>query len=93
MSVADLANELKDRVASGDFEHVVKFDCGDDGVIVIDRQTISTEDAEADCTVKVALEDLEAIVAGDLDSTAAFMQGKLTVDGDMAIAMQIGRLL
>lgn len=93
MSVADLATELKDRVANGDFDNVIKFDCGDDGVLVIDRQTISTVDAEADCTVKVALEDLEAIVAGDLDSTAAFMQGRLTVDGDMAVAMQIGQLL
>lgn len=93
MSVADLANDLKERVANGSFDGVIKFDCGDDGILVIDNQTVTTEDRDADCTVGVALEDLESIVAGDLDPTAAFMAGKLKVDGDMAVAMKLGQVL
>ena len=93
MSVADLAAELKDKVASGDFDSSIKFDCGDDGTLVIDNQTVSTDDQDTDCTVGVSLEDLKSIVEGELDPTAAFMQGKLTVDGDMGVAMKLGQVL
>lgn len=93
MSVADLAEELSPRVAAGSFDASVKFDCGEDGVLVIDGQSVSTADAPADCTIAVALDDLRAIVAGDLDATAAFMQGKLRIDGDMGIAMKLSSIL
>ena len=93
MSVAELAESMKDRVAEGSFDSVVKFDCGDDGVLVIDNQSISTEDQDADCTISVSLEDLQSIVAGELDPTGAFMQGKLKVDGDMSVAMKLGQVL
>ena len=33
------------------------------------------------------------MMTGDLNPTSAFMSGKLTVDGDMGMAMQLGGLL
>ncbi|MCR9136522.1 MAG: SCP2 sterol-binding domain-containing protein [Alphaproteobacteria bacterium] len=93
MSVADIAASIKDRVENGAFDKVVKFDCGDDGVVIVDNQTVSTDDQEADCTIKVSLDDLESMVSGDLDPTAAFMQGKLQVEGDMGVAMKLGQVL
>ncbi|MGB0508046.1 MAG: SCP2 sterol-binding domain-containing protein [Pikeienuella sp.] len=93
MGVADLAESLKEKVEGGSFDSSIKFDCGDDGVLVIDNQSISTTDQAVDCTVTVELSDLESIVAGDLDPTAAFMQGKLSVDGDMGVAMKLGQVL
>jgi putative sterol carrier protein len=33
------------------------------------------------------------MIAGDLDGTTAFMSGKLQVDGDIAVAMRLSRVL
>ena len=93
MSIQDIAAAIKDRVEAGSFDSVIKFDCGDDGVMVIDNQAVSNDDGDADCTVGVSLEDLQAIVDGELDPTSAFMQGKLKVDGDMGVAMKLGQVL
>ncbi|UCH32988.1 MAG: SCP2 sterol-binding domain-containing protein [Armatimonadota bacterium] len=47
---------------------------------------------KADVTVTLAASDMAAIVAGDQDPTAAFMAGRLQVDGDILLAMKIGDL-
>lgn len=69
----------------------VKFDFGDVGKIFLDgaANKVSSEDAAADTTIKVKLEDFVAMAQGALDPTAAFMQGKLRVEGDMGVAMQL----
>lgn len=71
----------------------MKFDCGADGVVVIDGAGVSTDDAAADCVISLSKDDLEAMVAGELAPTAAFMQGKLKVHGDMSVAMQLSQIL
>ncbi len=98
MSLEDLTNNLRDRV--GDDAGLgarVKFDFGDDGMIFIDGastpNTVSNEDAEADCTISITMEDFQSMSAGELDPTSAFMMGKLKVDGDMSIAMKLQGLL
>ena len=62
MSIQEIADTLAPKVAEGNFDSVIKFDCGEDGVMVIDNQSISTEDGDADCTVGVSLEDLHATI-------------------------------
>ena len=75
----------------------LKFDCGDDGVILLDAESVpnvvSNDDSDASCTIKMSLSDLEAMLAGDLDPMAAFSLGKLQLEGDMSIAMKLGSLL
>ena len=53
--IADIAETIRDKVENGSFDSVVKFDCGDDGVVVIDHQTVGIEDQPADCTIQVTL--------------------------------------
>ena len=93
MSLDAIADKIRERVAGSGFGGSVKFDLGSDGVIVIDGQNVSTKDAGADCVITISKDDFEALASGDLNPTAAFMQGKLKVDGDMSIAMQLGQIL
>jgi putative sterol carrier protein len=93
MSIQDVAEKMRSRVESSGFDRSVKFDTGGDGIIVIDGQSISTSDAAADCTIKLSLEDLEALIAGELNPTAAFMTGKIKVEGDMSVAMALSQVL
>lgn len=99
MSLPEVTQGMSDRVASngGIPGKVVTFDFGDDGVICIDGTqtpaTVSNENGEADCRVKVSMADFREIAAGKQNAQMAFMMGKLKVEGDMGIAMQLGKIL
>lgn len=93
MGIQDIAAKLKSRVEGGGFDRSVKFDTGGDGVIVIDRNTISTTDGPADCTIRLSLSDFEDLLSGDLSPTTAFMTGKIKIEGDMSVAMSLQQLL
>jgi len=76
---------------------IVKFDFGDDGVVRVDGKSTPTvvdnEDREADCTVKVIMDDFVQIAQGTINPQMAFMTGKLRVEGDVSLAMQLGAIL
>jgi putative sterol carrier protein len=73
----------------------VKLDFGSEGVVMLDGvgQTVTEEDGPADTTIKVAWADWQDMAAGKLDGMTAFMQGKLSVEGDMSNAMQLQGVL
>ena len=94
----ELTEGIRQRVGDDSgLNATLKFDFGDDGVVYVDGNaepnTVSNEDKDADCTVKISKEDFLGIVDGDLNPTMAFMMGKLKVDGDMGIAMKLQGLL
>ena len=75
----------------------LKFDCGVDGVVVIDGKsvpnTVSNDNADTDCTVAITLENLAALLTGELEPATGFMMGKFKVSGDMAVAMKLQRVV
>lgn len=76
---------------------VVKFDLGDDGVIVIDATVspnlVDNTDREAQCTFSTSLDDLDSILRGKLEPMSAFGEGRLKLEGDMSMAMKLGDLV
>jgi len=98
MSIESARQSITEKVgADSGLNATLRFDCGEDGSIFVDGKatpnTVNDSTGPADCTIKVSLANLEAMIAGDLAGTAAFMSGKLQVDGDIAIAMRLSRVL
>jgi putative sterol carrier protein len=98
MSIETARHAITEKVGTDSgLDATLKFDCGADGSIYVDGTStpnmVNDSTASADCTIKVTLANLEALIAGDLQPTTAFMSGKLQVEGDIAIAMRLSRVL
>ncbi len=98
MSLETTTQAIRTKVgADSGLEATLKFDLGDDGVIVIDAQatpnTVDNQDREVDCTISISLDNLNAMLAGDLEPVSGFMSGKLKVSGDMGVAMRLQRVV
>ena len=94
MSIETTTQAIRTKVGSDcGLEASLKFDLGEDGVIVIDAtstpNTVDNQDRDTDCTIGISLDNLDAMLAGTLDAVSGFMAGKLKVSGDMAVAMRL----
>jgi len=87
-AVAALSEKL-----SGGLPGTAKFVISGEGALMIDSAGVRAGDDEADVTITADRETFEGLLSGDVNPTAAFMQGKLSIDGDMGLAMQLGAAL
>ena len=77
----------------GGFDGLAKFVVEDEGAIMIDQDGARAGDEDADVTLTASRDTFEGILNGTENPTAAFMTGKLTIDGDMGKAMQLASVL
>ena len=98
MSLETITEEIRGKMAmTAGFEHKVKFDFGDDGVIFVDATQspalLSHDDEEAECTLKCSIDTFQGFIDGTQDPTMAFMMGKLKVDGSMGLALKLNSII
>ncbi len=98
MTLDECTSAIRTKVgADSGLAATLKFDCGADGAIFIDGKStpnsVSNDASDADCNIGITLENLGAMVKGDLEPATAFMTGKLKVTGDMSVAMRLQRVL
>jgi putative sterol carrier protein len=83
---------LREKIGEG-FEGVAKFVIEGEGAIMLDADGLRAGDEAADVTLTASADTFQAILAGEMNPTMAFMTGKLSVDGNMGLAMKLGAVL
>jgi putative sterol carrier protein len=84
---------LNEKMNGAGFDGTAKFVIEGEGAVIVDATGARAGDDAADVTLTASAETFEAMMSGDMNPTSAFMSGKLTVDGDMGMAMQLGSVL
>jgi putative sterol carrier protein len=93
-TVADITERLRSALTDRPgLPKSLKLDFKGEGFIHVDGQTVTNDDAPADCTVVISREDLLAMAKGQLDPMSAMLRGRLRIKGDMAVAMQLQSIL
>ena len=77
--------------------HTIQFDLGGDGVIFWDGTQspplIDNTARDAETTITISLDNLDSLIAGQLNPTMAYMTGKLKIQGSMGVALKMSSLL
>ena len=93
--MSDIVNSavdvLEGKIES--FDGSAKFVIENEGAIMVDADGVRAGDDDAEYTLTADEDTFRGIISGEINPTAAFMGGKLTVDGDMATAMKLGAAL
>lgn len=98
MSAEALAEEIKKRSATAaPLGATVKFDLGDDGIILFDSHAapgeVKLEDGEAATVFTLSIDTLKGLLNGSVGPTMAYMTGKLKIQGSMGVAMKLNAIL
>ena len=91
--MTEAVEAIEKKLSGSVFEGSAKFEIQDEGSIIIDSSGVRISDDETEVTLSASLETFQEILQGELDSTSAFMTGRLQLDGDMSVAMRLASLL
>ncbi len=93
LDISEIAGRMQQGLSTRQFDGSLKFDCGKDGVIVLADNTVSRDDRDTDCTIRITQSNLAKLITGKLNPMTGVMMGKLKVSGDARVAMKLGELL
>jgi putative sterol carrier protein len=97
MTLQELTEQIRNKVThADDIDATVKITT-DQGVVYIDGKqspvVVSNEDKPADCDLQITVDNLVKMGNGDLNPMMAMMTKKLKIDGNMGIAMKMGKIM
>lgn len=84
---------LNEKMGGAGFDGTAKFVIDGEGGIIVDADGARASEDDADVTLSASTETFQSILEGEQNPTAAFMTGKLKVDGDMGLAMKLAGVL
>ncbi|MCC5972452.1 MAG: SCP2 sterol-binding domain-containing protein [Rubellimicrobium sp.] len=87
------ATMMRERTEGRDFDGSAKFVFEGEGAMMIDAAGVRLADEEAAVTLTASPETFRAIFEGALHPTSAFMSGKLSISGDMGMALRLSSIL
>ncbi|WP_164661482.1 SCP2 sterol-binding domain-containing protein [Tropicibacter sp. Alg240-R139] len=93
MALRDIADGIQSGLGDKNFDGTLKFDCGDDGVIVLANNTATIQNRDTDCTIRISQDNLVKLLTGKLNPMTGVAMGKLKISGNMGVAMKLGQLL
>lgn len=100
MEFDQIVDTVRTRAASlNELNHSVLFDLEDDGKILVDATgddvvvTPNPNDDDAETTLVLSSDNLEKLMAGDLNPMIAFTMGKLKIFGSKGVALKLSSLL
>ena len=83
---------LSSKLGAG-LDGVAKFVFLGEGAIVVDAAGVRAGDDPADVTLTATTEVFQALLAGEMSAAAAYMSGKLALEGPLSLAMKLGQAL
>ncbi len=99
-NLESVTEKIREKVAADTkgINATIKFAFTDGtGFLYIDGKSkpgvVHNNDEPAECTVKVSFEDFTKMMNGKLDPTTAFMMQKIKIEGDMGVAMKLGKVI
>ncbi len=98
MSIEALTDDIRRRAAANPkLGYRLKFELPEGGVILWDGTSVppvvDNGDGDADTTIRLSIENLQKLMAGDLDPTLAYMTGKIKIEGSLGVAMKLASML
>ena len=95
--MSEILNQARDvltqKLDGGVFDGSAKFSISGEGALILDNQGVRISDDLADVTLSATADVFEDILAGTQNPTSAFMSGKLSVEGDMGLALRLAGVL
>ena len=86
-------NTLTEKFGAEGFDSVVKFVIENEGAIMLDSNGAREGNEEADCTLYATAENFAQLLSGDLEPAPAYISAQLRVEGQIGIAIRLGKLL